>query len=179
MEVFAVKGYDNGSTQEIVHKAGISKGLLFHYFGTKKDLFLFLFDYSFRVLQLEVRSNLTLGGEEYFALLNKLIDMEASLMVHYPYMIAFLESASNVKNPELGEMEEKSASYRKLVAEYLEKADIEGLRPDADPVAMGRLIHMVVSEVRRGLAEKGMLEPIAFKSGIHRYLDMLVKLSKR
>lgn len=36
-----VKGYRNASTDRIVQSADISKGLLFHYFGTKKKLFFF------------------------------------------------------------------------------------------------------------------------------------------
>jgi len=45
-EEFAQKGYQNASTNEIVKKAGISKGLLFHYFENKQNLFLFLLAYS-------------------------------------------------------------------------------------------------------------------------------------
>ncbi|MBC7338085.1 MAG: helix-turn-helix transcriptional regulator, partial [Clostridia bacterium] len=41
---FAEKGYGGASTNAIVREAGISKGLLFHYFGSKKDLFLAALD---------------------------------------------------------------------------------------------------------------------------------------
>lgn len=44
VEVFAEKGYQGASTNEIVRKAGISKGILFHYFGNKKDLYLYILD---------------------------------------------------------------------------------------------------------------------------------------
>ena len=50
LEEFAQKGYKNASTNEIVKKADISKGLLFHYFGNKKSLFLFLYEYSWDIL---------------------------------------------------------------------------------------------------------------------------------
>jgi len=46
IEEFAVNGYDKASTNSIVKKAEISKGILFHYFGSKKNLFLYIFDYS-------------------------------------------------------------------------------------------------------------------------------------
>ncbi len=39
---FAQKGFVNASTNEMVKEAGISKGLLFHYFKNKKQLYLFL-----------------------------------------------------------------------------------------------------------------------------------------
>ncbi len=44
MEVFAEKGYEGASTNDIVKKAGISKGILFHYFGNKKNLYMYVLD---------------------------------------------------------------------------------------------------------------------------------------
>lgn len=44
LEEFSKKGYERASTNVIVKNAGISKGLLFHYFKTKKNLFIYLFD---------------------------------------------------------------------------------------------------------------------------------------
>ncbi len=46
VEEFALKGYEISSTNSMVKKAGISKGALFSYFGNKKSLFLYLFDFS-------------------------------------------------------------------------------------------------------------------------------------
>jgi len=43
MQEFAAHGYAQASTNRMVQAAGISKGLLFHYFGNKQDLYLHLF----------------------------------------------------------------------------------------------------------------------------------------
>lgn len=43
-------GYAQASTDQIVQKANISKGLLFHYFGTKKKLFFFLYSYALDII---------------------------------------------------------------------------------------------------------------------------------
>ena len=43
------KGYAYANMDEIVKRAGISKGLLFHYFGTKKGVFLFLLKYTLNI----------------------------------------------------------------------------------------------------------------------------------
>lgn len=45
IEEFAINGYEKTSTNVIVKKAGISKGILFHYFKNKKYLYLYLIDY--------------------------------------------------------------------------------------------------------------------------------------
>lgn len=44
LEEFAEKGYQRASTNRIVEKAGIPKGTLFYYFGSKKKLFLYVLD---------------------------------------------------------------------------------------------------------------------------------------
>ena len=46
-------GYKKASTDNIVREAGISKGLLFHYFGTKENLYNFLVDYAIDTVQVE------------------------------------------------------------------------------------------------------------------------------
>lgn len=46
IEEFANNGYEKASTNLIVKSAGISKGLLFHYFGSKKKVFLYILDYT-------------------------------------------------------------------------------------------------------------------------------------
>lgn len=38
-EVFAEKGYDRARVQEVAHRAGVSKGLMYLYFKTKEELF--------------------------------------------------------------------------------------------------------------------------------------------
>ena len=42
---FAEKGYKYASTNEIVKRAGIGKGMLFYYFNSKKELYYFLVNY--------------------------------------------------------------------------------------------------------------------------------------
>lgn len=48
MEEFADKGYELASTNLIVKKAGISKGILFHYFGNKEKLYLYVLDIAIK-----------------------------------------------------------------------------------------------------------------------------------
>src|SRR3954454_11365642 len=63
---FAQKGYDSASTNEIVKEAGISKGLLFHYFKNKKQLFFFLFDYCYNVVADEFYKKVDLTERDFF-----------------------------------------------------------------------------------------------------------------
>jgi AcrR family transcriptional regulator len=47
---FSKKPYRDANTDEITKAAGISKGILFHYFGTKKAFYLYCLDVSLRRL---------------------------------------------------------------------------------------------------------------------------------
>src|SRR5580704_1281079 len=44
LELFANKGYDATSIDSIAKKAGISKGLIYNYFESKKSILLAIFD---------------------------------------------------------------------------------------------------------------------------------------
>ncbi|MCL2369798.1 MAG: TetR/AcrR family transcriptional regulator [Firmicutes bacterium] len=46
-------GYKKGSTDAIVKKAGISKGLLFHYFDNKENLYKYLTEFALNLMQKE------------------------------------------------------------------------------------------------------------------------------
>ncbi|MBF2420394.1 macrodiolide transporter TimAB transcriptional regulator TimA [Listeria seeligeri] len=46
MEEFAEKGYQAASTNQICAKAGVSKGLIFHYFGSKEKLYIAAVSYA-------------------------------------------------------------------------------------------------------------------------------------
>ncbi|MBC1544812.1 macrodiolide transporter TimAB transcriptional regulator TimA [Listeria cossartiae] len=46
MEEFTEKGYQAASTNKICAKAGVSKGLIFHYFGSKEKLYIAAVSYA-------------------------------------------------------------------------------------------------------------------------------------
>ena len=64
--LFAERGYDRTSVQEIVEAAGVTKGALYHYFGSKDDL---LHEVYARVLRVQqerldaLRGRRRAGGE--------------------------------------------------------------------------------------------------------------------
>jgi AcrR family transcriptional regulator len=80
MEEFAHKGYKNASTNEIVVSAGIAKGLLFHYFKNKKQLFLFLFDYSVELITNEIYEKCSLDEPDIFLRLRQIMLFKMGLL---------------------------------------------------------------------------------------------------
>ena len=66
LKVFAKYGYRHATTDDIVREAGISKGLLFHYFTNKVGLYVFLMDYSVRFLLLELSRSIQEEARDFF-----------------------------------------------------------------------------------------------------------------
>lgn len=95
---FAEKGYENASTNEIVKEAGISKGLLFHYFKNKNQLFLFLYDYCIDVSMTEFYKKIDLNERDFFVRLRQIHLIKAELLNKYPKMLKFIEAANMEKS---------------------------------------------------------------------------------
>ena len=91
LDEFAERGYMGASTNRIVQAAGISKGLLFHYFGSKKKLFLYVLDHTIRTLMEKMnRYSAPLTGDLFdtlgqYALIKMRIGIEEPQMYHILY----------------------------------------------------------------------------------------------
>lgn len=111
LQEFALKGYELASTNEIVKRAGISKGALFHYFSGKKELFLFLCDYVFEVVKREFYEQIGPCGGDLLARYQRAAILKAKVYQRYPPMFEFLKRLSQERSLEItGELTEKLAS---------------------------------------------------------------------
>lgn len=87
------KGYAYANTDEIVKQAGISKGLLFHYFGSKKGLFLFLLKYALNIIDAKYETVL-LENNDCLENIWRTSKMKVDLSFEYPAVIEFLTKAA-------------------------------------------------------------------------------------
>jgi AcrR family transcriptional regulator len=177
LKIFALNGYKNGSTDVIVKEAEISKGLLFHYFGTKQELYRFLRDYSIRFLQLEIRSNVSASETDYFTIWRQIIASEESIMDQYPYMIAFLESAETETDPDTFEPEDEKKKSRDVYSKALQNADFVHINPEVDIKAIEEMLHFTRNNVQRKLMFKDMMDAGIYVQQVSHYFDMMAKLT--
>ncbi len=99
MNEFAINGYKKASTDKIVKEANLSKGLLFYYFGTKKDLYLFLFEYSMEIILKDYYSHVDILERDILKRLKKLLLLKMELTKKYPNIFEFVASAFYEKDP--------------------------------------------------------------------------------
>lgn len=181
MQEFARKGYDDASTNEIVKTAEISKGLLFHYFKNKKNLFLFLYDYCIELYLHEFFHKIDLTEKDIFIRLRQALLTKLELLNKYPDIFVFLEIAYFEKSKEVkNEIAEKMA---KLTADasvkIFENIDTSKFREGID---LKRAINIIVwtfdgftaAEYKKGkmlAANKTDYEKVFAEADV--YLDIL------
>ncbi len=87
---FAEHGYLNASTNRIVKAAGISKGLLFHYFDSKKKLFLYVLDHTINHLMQKMASYAVQLSGDFFEQLGQYSLIKMRLGIEEPEMYHIL-----------------------------------------------------------------------------------------
>lgn len=100
LRIFSVKGYKDASTDIIVKEAGISKGLLFHYFESKKGLYEFICDYSAKYMTLELTRAVKSSEKDFFNVVSQIEMGKTRVLRNYPYMQQFLRGLKYEKDPE-------------------------------------------------------------------------------
>lgn len=90
LKVFSQSSYYQTSTLEIAKEAGISKGLLFHYFKNKKELYLFLYEYCVNLVFGELEKNRNNKERDFFQLLLQSQRLKCQLMKEYRYLYEFI-----------------------------------------------------------------------------------------
>lgn len=109
LKEFATKGYDDASTNVIAKESGLSKGLMFHYVNSKKDLFLFLYDYCMDIMNQEYLDLMNFNEKDYFEKLRQSYLLQIELMRKYPWIFEFIKMTGKTKSDEIGkELEERA-----------------------------------------------------------------------
>lgn len=155
LKIFALNGYQKASTDDIVKEAGISKGLLFHYFGSKAGLYIFVYEYSARYMSMELQRAVSLRERDLFRLLSQVEDAKNVLLRNYPYMQKFLLSHEEIQDEEIKkEIADYTVLVPKAMQEVMGRADFERILPDVDREFLVRSMNYVT----RGLMETALAE---------------------
>lgn len=81
---FANHGFHQTSTQQIAESAGVSKGLLFHHYQSKKKLYLLIIENSIDLLASEVRNEWYPEDNDFFDQLKRFIQTKMKAAIKYP-----------------------------------------------------------------------------------------------
>lgn len=142
-KVFARNGYQKASTNEIVKEAKISKGLLFHYFNSKKDLYLALYQYLSDMFSEKIYEQVDWKERDIFVTIRQVSLIKFELFKRYPDLINFLNSAYHEESPEVKDGITKikdaliGSSYNKLFSDI----DVTKFKDGIDPAMAIQVIY--------------------------------------
>ena len=138
LEEIAQKGFKKASTNAIVEAAGISKGTLFYYFGSKEALFNFLCDFTMEFAKREYIGKIEsriIKIDDFIERYRMLTKIKRNIMAEHPKIIKFYESFFIPGNEEYFEKYIKTIKeQRENIAKSLyENIDYSLFRDDIAP----------------------------------------------
>jgi AcrR family transcriptional regulator len=181
---FAQKGYEKASTNEIVKEAEISKGLLFHYFGNKKKLYLFLFDHCCEMIADEFYKKVDLTDRDFFVRIRKAVMIKMDLLNKYPDIFKFIEEAYFEESPDVkGDLEKKIKQLNDInIGKIYEGIDISKFRDDMDIEKILKIITWTIEKISEEELLQAKLSPThqidydKARLKAEEYFEILIKL---
>ncbi|WIV13323.1 TetR/AcrR family transcriptional regulator [Proteiniborus sp. MB09-C3] len=98
---FARNGYQKTSIADIAAMAHISKSSIFHYFGSKKNLYLYLYEFSIDVITNAVFKGIKKVTDDFFERIRQAQIIKMKIMAQYIDMFDFLIACIKENVPEL------------------------------------------------------------------------------
>lgn len=135
IEEFGRHGYEAASTNVIVNNAGASKGLLFHYYGNKRKLFLECTYYVLDRLTDYIMDNLELSDTDVFSRLKQALVLKLNFYKEYPTLIGMASKLWYSENrPEVeGRIAQYTSKYPGYSRDMLFKdVDMSRFKDDVD-----------------------------------------------
>lgn len=141
IEEFARNGYEKTSTNTIVKRLGISKGLLFLYFKSKKNLFLYLVEHISKSLTDEFLKRFTDHGTLSINNFDNLGEFYCKIFREKPDTFLFMLEALLIPQPEL--RDEIDTRHSLAHEHILNRINMDNIRKDVVPQMIIDLLHMV------------------------------------
>ncbi len=180
LKVFASQGYRHGSTDDIVREAGISKGLLFHYFGSKLGVYGFVYDYSARYMSLELRSMVNTKEKDLFQVMKHVESARMHAMKGYPYMQQFLNrSLAEDSYEALLAVEEKRNGLAETYAAIEGQIDYGLLPAGVDGERLRKMLDFTIKGLMTERFQDASFQPDMLYQEICGYLDMMRQIVYR
>lgn len=139
---FGQNGYNKTSIADIASVAGISKASIFQYFGNKRDMYLFLYDFAGK----EVARRIPEGTSDFFECVEKYIKSIMEASKDYPNIFDFLVIQSQRKDFSdiEGIIEVESDVYKHNVNTLFENVDWSKLKDGFDKIRVQNIFDWII-----------------------------------
>jgi len=155
-EEFAEQGYEHASTNRIVKKAGIGKGMLFYYFNSKQELFNFLFNNGIDFIIREYIEKLDENESDFIEKYRHASQIKLKLYQENPHIFDFFATFYIKEDIELSkEMKAKLENLKNLgFSKMFSSIDKSLFRDDLEPELVMRLINLTFAGYEKELINR-------------------------
>ena len=152
---FGENTFKKTSADSIAKRANISKGLLFHYFKDKRELYLYLFQYAIDVCigKYDAWANY-FEEKDFFLALEKGHKIKMDLVRRYPGLFRFVMRAYYEQDSLITPKVRKKLDsvLERTTDDFLARMDLHKFKPGADPRRVIRMLTLISEGM---LAETG------------------------
>lgn len=158
MKHFAEAGYKDASTNKMVKEAGIGKGMLFYYFKTKYDLYIYLVHYGLDVMEQEFFNQVDLSEGDFIERMYQIAKQKMHVFKRHPHLMTFLQTVLLYSEKDQPLPPELIARYETLVKEGMQKVyqniDVSYFKEQMDAEKAMRLIEWSIGGYQQTLTEQ-------------------------
>lgn len=185
IEIFSKFSFVEARTDLITHEAGISKGLLFYYFGNKKNFYLYLFKHTVVLLTQDLEYEGTY--DNFYEIIFYMMDMKYNLITKYPNETKFLNMVSKETHKEVSkDIRNILSIYHKKSKEKSSKIILSAvkklkLRQDIDTQKIIESLSLYIDAIVMKYLHLYQDKPMElfdnfheFKKDVKEYLDLMI-----
>ncbi|GKX28826.1 TetR family transcriptional regulator [Vallitalea longa] len=156
-EEFSKQSYEKSSTNQIVKNAGVSRGLLYHYFKDKEELYDFLIYYSIKIVMNELEKKIDWNNTDFLYRIRNVIILKLEIIENYPYLFEFHDKIDKKKIAKYSyEVEGEIPKFREKFYNY--NLDFCNVKSGVDIDKMINVTRFVVKQIYTDYMERVFIE---------------------
>ena len=178
LNVFGKNGYKKASVADIAEEAGIAKGMINYYFGSKKNLYLSLIEMSGKTMMEEMQKRYNPDITDFFDNLKMMIGIKIDIIKEHPAMLSFLTSVNSETCEEVAEEVKgfKSSGLSAREKMVFDGIDVSRFKDDVDPKLINKLLTWSAEGFTSSIEKALDMEEIdKFTEELYKCLDLMKK----
>lgn len=178
VEIFAKNGYRHASTDDMVKAAGISKGLWFHYFGSKEGIYVFVYDYCVKYMLLELSTVVDSKERDYFELIRQIVFAKTRVYKNYPYLNVFLDRAVyETEQSVVAKTAESKQSYDERMEGIIKSAELGNMLEPAKWEQVQNLLNYAINGIMQDMMRKQANAETMYKE-VRAYIELVRDMAR-
>ena len=178
LNVFSKNGYKKASVADIAEQAGIAKGMINYYFGSKKNLYLSLIQISGKIMMEEMQKRYDPDIKDFFDNLKMMIGIKIEVIKEHPAILAFLTSVNFETSEEVKDevKEFLNSGFDTRQKMMFEGIDVSRFKDDVDPKLINKFLVWSAEGFTNSLQREPDIEEIdIFTDELFKCLDLMKK----